>query len=194
VCIVRRGVHGALEKLIRGRHPAVLGIFLVALTVPALAVTPSPRPSSIPDRINVTKLQSRALLPTQREHTEFVVEINKLGQVTRVRSGKSSKNLMFNAQTYGNVLQAFIRTDDGRVVVGTYRMSYDFDPKTGHVRRGVALISRGGVDPDAQGAALEILSHSHPHSPPPGIPPLDPRVLPDFKNVMQASPTPRHEP
>jgi hypothetical protein len=194
---MRRRVHGALAKLIVGRIRAALGILLAALTVPALADTPTPSPTRTPYRINLTKLQPRALLPKQREHTEFLVEINKLGQVTRVRSGKSSKNLAFNAITYGNVLQAFIRTADGHVVLGTYRMTYDYDPKTGRVRRSVALVSRGGVNPDAQGAALDVISHAHPRTPPPGgypkpLPSLDPRTLPDLRDTLQASPTPGH--
>jgi hypothetical protein len=183
--------------LITGRRHAARALLLAALTVSALAVAPAPQPTATPHRINLSKLQSRALLPKQREHTEFIVEINKLGQVTRVRSGKTSKDRAFNTMTYGNVVQAFIRTPDGQVVLGTYRLSYDFDPQTGRVRRDVALVSRGGVNPNAPGAAIVILSHAHPHASPPAgrpepIPSLDARALPDLKDILQASPTPGH--
>ena len=194
---MRRRVHGALKKLIATRIYAALAIVILARSLPALAGTPTPAPQPTRYRINLTKLQPRLLFPKEKQHTEFIVEINKLGQVTRVRSGKSSKNLTFNAVTYGNVLQTFIRTADGSVIVGTYRMTYDFDPKTGRIRRDVALVRRGGVNPDAQGAALEMLSHNHPGPPAPTdspkpLPTLDPHSLPDLRDVMQASPTPGH--
>jgi hypothetical protein len=90
--------------------------------------------------------------PDRAEHTEYVVEVNKMGQVARVRAGKSSPDAAFNAMTYGNALQVFIRTPDGKAVSGTYRLSYDYDPKSRNVRRTVALIHAGGVDPNAIGA------------------------------------------
>ena len=51
-------------------------------------------------------------------HVEMFVEVNKLGQVSRVRSIKPSQDAQFDAHMYGNALQAFIRTPDGNVVVG----------------------------------------------------------------------------
>jgi hypothetical protein len=67
--------------------------------------------------------------------------------------------------TYGNALQAFIRTPDGSAIAGTYRLTYDYDPKTKLVRRGVGLVRSGGVDPNALGAvdkmaALDRKAHS----------------------------------
>jgi hypothetical protein len=38
-------------------------------------------------------------------HAEFVVEVNKLGQVVRVESSNDSSDPTFNAKTRGNVLQ-----------------------------------------------------------------------------------------
>ncbi|MGP6159715.1 MAG: hypothetical protein ACLPYS_19835 [Vulcanimicrobiaceae bacterium] len=90
--------------------------------------------------------------PSQAEHTEYVIEVNKKGQVSRVRAGKYSSDAAFNAMTYGNALQVFIRTPDGNAVSGTYRLSYDYDPKSRNVKRNVALIKAGGVDPNAIGA------------------------------------------
>jgi hypothetical protein len=94
--------------------------------------------------------------PTATEHTEFVVEVNRKGQVTRVRKGLSSSNASFNSMTYGNALQAFIRTPDGNAISGLYKLSYDYDPKTKLVKRDVALIHPGGVDPNALGAVLQM--------------------------------------
>jgi hypothetical protein len=94
--------------------------------------------------------------PTATEHTEFVVEVNKKGQVARVRNGVSSSNASFNSMTYGNALQAFIRTPDGNAISGLYKLSYDYDPKTKLVKRDVALIRAGGVNPNALGAVVEM--------------------------------------
>ena len=120
---------------------------LLAVAGAAALIAATPAPEGTPVRIDVMKLQPKELLPTVPLHTEFVVEVNRLGQVVRVRSGKSSKNDAYNAQTYGNALQAFIRKPDGKVVLGTYRLTYDYSPKTGRVRRDVALVKAGGVNP-----------------------------------------------
>jgi hypothetical protein len=90
--------------------------------------------------------------PTTRQHSEFVVEVNRKGQVIRADRVKPAQNDTFNAMTYGNVLQAFIRRPDGSAVSGIYRMTYDYDPKRKTVRRQVALLHAGRVDPDALGA------------------------------------------
>ena len=90
--------------------------------------------------------------PGVKLHSEYVVETNAKGQVTRVRSGKAAQDPNFNAMTYGNALQAFIRTTDDRSIAGVYRLSYDYDPKTQRVHRSVALIRKGGVNPKALGA------------------------------------------
>lgn len=166
----------------------------IALT-PAVsgAATPSASPAARPAashqakppaRVDITKIQPKALLPKRAEHQEYLVEINKYGQVARVRSQRGNGDRTFNAQTYGNVLQAFIRTPDGHVVLGTYRLTYDFDPKTARVKRDVTLVSQGGVNPDAVGAVDDLLSKVHSHTPIP----IDPRSLPDL-NGATASPT-----
>lgn len=171
----------------------------IALLVPAcaLAATPAPtaRPhaaaSAPPKRIDLTKVQSKALLPKKAEHTEFVVEINKLGQVSRITSRKTSDNPTFNAQTYGNAQQAFIRTPDGHVVLGTYRLTYDFDPKTARVRRDVELIRQGGVDPDAKGVAADMIDRAHPAADQPNpAASINPRDLPDLNGILGPPPTP----
>ena len=137
------------------RLPTLVLATVLALTAAAPAATPSPQPA--PKRINVESLQPKSLAPKVHLHSEYIVEVNKLGQVARVRSVKSSKNPTYDAQTYGNTLQAFIRTPDGDALAGTYRLSYDYDPKTYRVHRDVALVRAGGVNPNAQGAALQLM-------------------------------------
>jgi len=177
-----------------------LALALCAAPAAARAATASPPPkASVPNRIDVTKIQPKALLPKKKLHTEFVVEVNRLGQVTRVRSGKRSTDTTYNQQTYGNALQAFIRTPDGHAISGTYKLSYDFDPKTARVHRDVALIREGGVDPDAKGAALDMMSKAHPRpspspaaaapAPSPG-PSVNGQRLPDLNGIMKPSPKP----
>jgi hypothetical protein len=169
---------------------------------PVLAATPTPQPNAAPQRplrIDVTKIQPKSLLPKHAEHTEYVVEVNKLGQVSRVASRRGSDNATFNAQTYGNALQAFIRTPDGHVVLGTYRLTYDYDPKTTRVRRDVTLLRTGGVNPDAKGTAADLMDRAHIHPVSPNIAPnpsasIDPRSLPELKGVIDSTPTPTASP
>ncbi len=125
------------------------------------------------------------VLPTPRVpkvplHTEFIVEVNKLGQVVRVKSGKSCKDLTFNALTYGNVLQMFIRTADGmHAIVGLYRVTYDYDPRTTRARRSVNIVSRGGRWGNEEGAANSMkdiaVRQARRHNKP----------LPDFKEIIK---------
>jgi hypothetical protein len=91
-------------------------------------------------------------LPTRPLHATFTVETNKLGQVVRVRAVEPSKNPGFDAITYGNTLQAFIRKPDGGAVAGIYKLIYDYTPGSKNVRRNVQLLQSGGVNPDALGA------------------------------------------
>jgi hypothetical protein len=199
--------HPAVRLLPRYRAISIRWLVL-ALIVPCaaftpggvLAASPSPHPaaSARPVRIDVTKVQPKSLLPKKPEHADYVVEINKLGQVTRITSRHSSASATFNSQTYGNALQTFIRTPDGHVVLGSYKLTYDFDPKTARVRRDVTLIRQGGVDPDAKGAALDMLDRAH-IRPATGIAPgsasaIDPRTLPDLKGVIEPAPTPAPSP
>lgn len=113
-------------------------------------------------RLKEAVLEKKALptpmTPSQAEHVVLVVETNKKGQVTRVRYNGShgSSNDGFNAMTYGNALQTFIRTEDGRAVPGTYRLIYDYNPDTQMVKRTVQLIKAGGVDPNAIGAVDDM--------------------------------------
>jgi hypothetical protein len=134
---------------------AVACAALAAFTL--MAASPAPAPVKTPYRIDVTKIQPKALLPKVPLHTEYVVAINRLGQVTKIISGKPSKDATFNMQTSGNALQAFIRTPDDKAIPGTYRLTYDYNPATTRVRRNVSLVHEGGVDVNARGAALLMM-------------------------------------
>jgi hypothetical protein len=181
------------------RISALAVALLLAAGSSALAATPAPT-ATPRQRIDALKLQPKSLAPKKALHVEYTVEINKLGQVARVRTVKPSHDEAFDAKTYGNALQAFIRTPDGQVVVGTYRLIYDYDPKTMRVRRDVALVKAGGVDPEAKGAAtemLEIARRNHNRTPPPTsdvtpgpAPSVNNRRLPDLNQVMKPTPSP----
>jgi hypothetical protein len=201
--LVRRAVPRSLRcRAISALRPPLAAFVLVAVLapLPALAATPAPQPhagqTQRPVRVDVTKVQPKSLLPKHAEHTEYVVEINKYGQVTRIRSERGSDSATFNGQTYGNALQSFIRTPDGHVVLGTYRLTYDFDPKTARVRRDVSLLHQGGVNPDAKGAALVLMEKAHAAKPvSPNIAPgpatsVDPHSLPDLKGITEPTPLP----
>jgi len=151
------------------RAPACAALWAGVLAFALLAATPAPQPA----RIDLTKIQPKALQPKVPLHTEFIVAVNKLGQVTKIVSLKPSKDRTYNLQTGGNALQAFIRTPDGKAIPGTYRLTYDYNPKTALVHRGVALIHAGGVDPNAEGAVNVMMEDVkkrglRPVSPPPG--------------------------
>ena len=170
---------------------------LLAAISPALAAAQTPPPGAI----DVKALQPKELFPKTKLHTEFVVEVNKMGQVARVRSGKSCNYPPFNAQTYGNALQTFIRTPDGHAVSGLYRLSYDYDPSSQRVRRDVALVHAGGVNPNAHGAVNDMNdiarrnAKKHPQQaaaaagPPRPAPSVNATRLPDLPQVMK---TPSH--
>lgn len=136
----------------------VAAAMLATSALASAAQTQAPKGAApAPKRINVEQLQPKSLFPKTKLHVEYVVEVNRMGQVARVRSVKPSKNPPFDAQTYGNALQAFIRTPDGQAISGSYRLIYDYNPATQRVRRDVALIKAGGVNPNAKGAATDMM-------------------------------------
>jgi len=185
VRIVRPLVRGNLPQLkgpmLRGVRllPALLIFCIAAAATPvaAPAQTATPHPFALPT----------PHLPTTPLHTEFVVEVNRLGQIVRVRSGKSCKNLTFNAQTYGNVLQMWIRRPDGHAIVGLYRVSYDYNPRTQRVHRGVALLSRGGNWGNQKGAVTDMLIIDAKNR-------AQHRGLPGLEQFMRPTPTPKPKP
>jgi hypothetical protein len=156
-------------------NSVALAAWLLLCTTSATA---APRPDAIASA-NAAKLNTRLhavaaaptlpptirlpKLPTSVLHTEFIVEVNKKGQVSRVRSGRGSSNTGFNLKTYGNALQAFIRTQNGRSIPGVFRLTYDYSPATKMVTRNVALIRKGGVNVNAPGAAQAMMEASRKH-------------------------------
>lgn len=182
------------------RVPALTLAALIAASSVASAATPKPAPrgEQTPLPIDLGKVTPKRLFPKVKLHTEFVVEVNKLGQVTRIRSGKSCPDLTYNAQTYGNALQAFIRTPDGDAIPGVYRLTYDYDPKTQRIHRDVALLWAGGVNANAEGAAIQMMkvaAKSHPAArsakvvvtpAPHPAPTVNIQRMPDLPQVMQS--------
>jgi hypothetical protein len=138
------------------RRATLLATIFFAACAPAIALSasPSPRPAA-PNAVPTTLPTPN--MPNFPIHTEFVVEVNKMGQVVRVKSGVQSKVPMFNAWTYGNVLQMWIRHPDGTAVVGLFKVTYDYDPKTKKVTRMPSLISAGGTWGDEEGAANQMI-------------------------------------
>ena len=122
--------------------------FAAMSAVPALSATPAPKP--------LPSVQ----LPKVPLHSEFVVEVNNKGQVVRVKTmkGTGDKNPFFNAETYGNVLQMWIRHPDGSAEVGLYRVTYDYSPKTHAIARHITIVSSGGNWANAPGAATVMIN------------------------------------
>lgn len=119
------------------------GALIIAGAARAAAATPPPAPQ----------------LPKVPLHVEVTVEVNKYGQVVRVKSSKPSKNQGFDIETFGNALQMWIRKPDGTATVGLYRVTYDYDPKTQKVARHVAIISAGGNWGNEPGAANVMMEN-----------------------------------
>ena len=131
---------------------AAIALAVVALFSPAMTFAQGMR---------VVKAHGLPTPPKIALRTTFDVEVNARGQIVRVKSGKSSKDEMFNAQTYGNVLQMWIRHPDGTATVGLYRVTYNYDPRTKHIARSIKLLSAGGNWANAQGAANQMMGLVH---------------------------------
>ena len=125
-----------------------LATMLIGAAQPAVAAT-TPKPSVPPQLLKIPPPK----LPKEKLHAEYVVEVNKKGQVVRVKSGHGTKYATFNSQTYGNALQMWIRKPDGSAEVGLYKVTYDYNPATHHVARKIALVSAGGNWANEEGAA-----------------------------------------
>lgn len=132
---------------------AALAAIALLSAAPAGAATPAP---SAPDHPSAAVPTLH--LPNEPLHAELLVEVNKKGQVVRVKSGNGSKNGIFNTQTYGNALQMWIRKPDGSADVGLYKVTYDYDPKTKTVSRAISLVSLGGSWGDEEGAANAMIN------------------------------------
>ncbi len=123
-----------------------LAFSLLAAPAAALAATqPKPAPFPTPN------------LPSKALHSTVDVEVNKHGQVVRIKGGQLSHDSVFDTLTIGNALQMWIRRPDGSAVVGLFRVNYDYDPHTHNVSRHVALISSGGNWGNEMGAATRMV-------------------------------------
>jgi hypothetical protein len=111
----------------------------------ASAASPSPAPMPTPN------------LPNRPLHSVIDVEVNKRGQVVRIKGGRLSHDQIFDTMTIGNALQMWIRHPDGTAEVGLFRVNYDYDPRTHNVARHVTLISRGGTWANDSGAATKMI-------------------------------------
>jgi hypothetical protein len=148
------------------------GVLVVALALLPLSAAAQQVPPPMP---------KSTAAPTTAQHAEYTVEVNRKGQVTRVRSAKHASDPSFDARLYGNALQVFIRRPDGTALSGLYVLTYDYDPHTKKVTRRVALLQAGGVNPDALGA-VDVLGQQNAKAmrpPPPASP------LPDFSAIIQ---------
>jgi hypothetical protein len=164
---------------------AALATLACALIAPASAATPKPHATLPP--IN---------FPKSKLHSEFNVEVNAKGQVVLVKSGKSSSNRFFNAQTYGNVLQMWIRHPDGTAQVGMYHVTYDYDPKAKKIRRAISLLSAGGNWGNKEGAADEMMDIAQQQAADAKAAQAaknKPPKLPDINSIMSTpTPKPKH--
>lgn len=148
----------------------------LVLVVPLVAATPAPHSAM---RVPVIRM------PTTKLHTEYLVEVNMRGQVVRVKSAKGCSFPTFNAQTYGNALQMWIRHPNGTADVGLYRISYDYDPRTHMVRRGIVLVRLGGTWGNAEGAANVMIDTARREAES-----ASGNNLPPLQNIIGATPTP----
>jgi hypothetical protein len=181
-----RAVRRALEKLMSARANCGPFASIAALTALATQLASAALAAPVPQHGGSTQRAQRAYspqVPSAPQHAEYVVEINRKGQVTRVRSGKPSHDLAFNTMTYGNALQAFIRTADGRAIPGIYRLGYDYAPKTKNVRRSVAIVRAGGVNPNTPGAVDRMTADAKRRAAHAGEPT---GRLPDFESIEKS--------
>ncbi|MGH7736876.1 MAG: hypothetical protein ACREMP_03235 [Candidatus Tyrphobacter sp.] len=154
----------------------VPSLVALVLALPLLAATPHPRVPAFH-------------FPSVPLRTTFLVEVNHKGQVVRVTSAHGCRYQFFNVQTYGNVLQMWIRHPDGSADVGLYRVSYFYNPRTRTISRHVAIVKRGGRWANSQGAAdamLDIARRAQQEQSGANLPPLDRIIGPT------PSPRPRH--
>lgn len=123
----------------------------IALAACALAAPLAGLAAGTPQPFPTPKLPNRAL------HSSIIVDVNKKGQVVRVKGGTLSHDNIFDTMTIGNALQMWIRRPDGSALTGTFRVNYDYDPHTHNVQRHIALISQGGSWANEPGAATRMI-------------------------------------
>jgi hypothetical protein len=177
VRVLRFGLRGTFTQLTARAALALLVVAIVAPLCAGAQAAQAPNP------------HATVVVPKVPLHTEIFVDVNKYGQVSRMVSFKPSKDVPFNTQTYGNAEQAFIRKPDGTALPGLYRLSYDYDPVTKRVKRGVMLVKAGGVDPNERGLVTTMETDMKEHAmrqQPPSSP------LPDFYKLVGPTASPHH--
>lgn len=194
MCLLRYRLRGDLTELIvhafRGASAAIALFALTCGIAAAATATPKPTPHPV---MTTFKKTYKAVLPTRALRSSYVVEVNKLGQISRVRSVDPSKNPGFDAMTYGNSLQAFVRTADGTAIAGVYKLIYDYSPQTKKIRRDVQLIQAGGVNPDAPGAVTVEVEKDMKRQAAAAAKKSQDKAnakLPDFSQIAPGSPAP----
>jgi len=182
---VRTPLRGALTQLIvksLSWSTVALAVILSAAGFSSVAAAPTPPPRHY-------------TLPTVPLHTEAIVEVNKKGQVVRIKSTKTCKVASFNIQTFGNALQMWIRRPDGTAEVGLYSVSYDYDPKTHGVTRKIALVSAGGNWGNDEGAANVMIENARKSAQEEKQHEEEQNAkLPSLNQIRGASPSPKPEP
>jgi|GEM_PF-6172136 len=118
---------------------------LSAIALPAGAATPKP---TLPPWVKTNPPP----LPNAPLHAEVLVRTNGKGEAAGVKMKQRSGNRDFDFVALHNAAQIIIRSTSGKIVVGTFDVSYDYDPKTHTTKRAVALVAPGG-DPNAPGIA-----------------------------------------
>lgn len=148
---MRRVNHVTLSVVEGLSKGASIFVFAAAALCAGAVAATTPKPSAPPHVV--------IKFPNTPLHAEYLVEVNKYGQVVRVKSGKGSTSQPFNTQTFGNAQQMFIRKADGTAPpVGLYKVSYDYNPKTHSIKRSdPVLVSAGGSWADAEGAANKMV-------------------------------------
>jgi hypothetical protein len=111
----------------------------------------------------------------------------------RVKSGKDCNNPTFNAQTYGNVLQMWIRHPDGSAEVGLYKVVYHFNPHGAKITRDISLVSAGGDWADKRGAALEMMDEAEQQNKKAAAQ-RSGSTLPSLNQITKTSPSPSAHP
>lgn len=142
-----------------------LALLTLTLSAPALAA-PTPTPTKKPTVV-------LPAMPNHALHTEFTVEVNDKGQVVAAKTVKPSHWASFDAQTYGNVLQMWIRHPDGTAEVGLYKVQYDYNSSTKKIHRSVSLVKAGGDWGNKEGAADQMMDLANKEAHGQKLPPLD---------------------
>lgn len=126
----------------------LIAILLSALALPAAAKAPP----TLPPHFSTTPPP----LPATPLRADVLVRTNGKGEAAGVKMKHPSGNRDFDFVAMHNAAQILIHDTAGKIVVGTFDVSYDYDPKTHITHRSVALVTRGG-DPKAPGIAQKMM-------------------------------------